>query len=92
MPVFALIVADQLTKRKDKWLSVYARCWQIFIAVGMLVLGALPLLGKLIPVLSETIPPRSGAVLLNFSGLHVVVLCVAGVLFGINYLALFNLS
>ena len=80
MPVFALIVADQLINHKDKWLPVYARAWQILMAVVLFVLGGLPLLGKLIPALADIVPPRSGAVLLTFSGLHSVALLLGGIL------------
>ncbi len=85
MPVFALIVADQLINYKDKWLPVYTRAWQILMAVVLLVLGGLPLLGKLVPAFADIIPPRSGAVLLTFGSLHMVALLLGAILLGIHF-------
>jgi len=85
MPVFALIVADQLIHHKDKWLPVYARSWQILMTVVLFVLGGLPLLGNLIPALADIVPPRSGAVLLTFSGLQAVALLVGAILLCIHF-------
>ncbi len=85
MPVFALIVADQLIHQKDKWLLVYGRAWQILMAVVLFVLGGLPLLAQLIPALSDVVPPGSGDVLLTFSGLHAVVLLVGAILLCIHF-------